>query len=361
MNSLGRRPTEELGEIVKAVEEAATTGEVKGLVLMSGKERSFIAGADIREFESFDTEAKITEVVKQTLELFNRIDRLPVPVVAAIHGYCLGGGLELALACDWRIADREEGTRLGFPEVKLGIFPGLNGTVRVDPSRRADGRHDRHAHRPHAASQRGQSHRPGRSAGADPPHSPLGRAQGGAAKAPLEGRAVVEEADAEAAGALHAGQADARQDRREGARGALSGAVPPDRPVREIWRRSGAHAHRRDRDVHAADGERGVAQSSPRVQAVRDAEGRGPQGRLQAAQGARHRRRHHGRRHRRLVRDARHAGEPPGPRRGADRQGARPRQGPVQAAAPQPARRRDRARRACSPIPPASTSSMPTW
>jgi 3-hydroxyacyl-CoA dehydrogenase / enoyl-CoA hydratase / 3-hydroxybutyryl-CoA epimerase len=130
MNSLGRRPTEELGEIVKAVEAAAPSGEIKGLVLMSGKERSFIAGADIREFESFDTEPKITEVVKETLELFNRIDRLPVTVVAAIHGYCLGGGLELALACDWRVADREEGTRLGFPEVKLGIFPGLNGTVR---------------------------------------------------------------------------------------------------------------------------------------------------------------------------------------------------------------------------------------
>jgi len=130
MNSLGRRPAEELGEIVKAVEEAAMRGEVRGLVLMSGKERSFIAGADIREFESFDTESKIADVVKQTLELINRIDRLPVTVVAAIHGYCLGGGLELALACDWRIADREEATRLGFPEVKLGIFPGLNGTVR---------------------------------------------------------------------------------------------------------------------------------------------------------------------------------------------------------------------------------------
>ncbi len=130
MNSLGRRPIEELGEIVKAVEAAAASGEAKGLVLMSGKERSFIAGADIREFEGFDTEAKIKEVVRQTLELFDRVERLPVPVVAAIHGYCLGGGLELALACSYRIADREEGTRLGFPEVKLGIFPGLNGTVR---------------------------------------------------------------------------------------------------------------------------------------------------------------------------------------------------------------------------------------
>ena len=131
MNSLGRRPTEELGEIVKAVEDASIRGQVKGLVLMSAKESSFIAGADIREFEDFNTEAKVKEVVGQTLELIDRIDRLPVIVVAAIHGYCLGGGLELALACDYRIADREEGTRLGFPEVKLGIFPGLNGTVRA--------------------------------------------------------------------------------------------------------------------------------------------------------------------------------------------------------------------------------------
>jgi len=131
MNSLGRRATEELGEIVMAIEQAAGSGEVNGLVIMSAKDRSFIAGADIREFEGFDTEQKIEEVVRQTLELLDRIDRLPVTVVAAIHGYCLGGGLELALACDWRIADREEATRLGFPEVKLGIFPGLNGTVRA--------------------------------------------------------------------------------------------------------------------------------------------------------------------------------------------------------------------------------------
>jgi len=130
MNSLGRRPTEELDAIVKAVEEAPA-GEIKGLVLMSGKESSFIAGADIREFEGFDTEDKIKDVVKETLALLDRIERLPVPVVAAMHGYCLGGGLELVLACDWRIADREEGTRLGFPEVKLGLFPGLNGTVRA--------------------------------------------------------------------------------------------------------------------------------------------------------------------------------------------------------------------------------------
>ncbi|XSG82789.1 MAG: 3-hydroxyacyl-CoA dehydrogenase NAD-binding domain-containing protein [Methyloligella sp. ZOD6] len=129
VNSLGRRPLEELEAIVTKVEALAGKGAVKGLVLMSGKD-NFIAGADIREFESFDTEAKVKEVLSPPLALLDRIEKLKVPVVAAIHGYCLGGGLELVLACDWRIADREEGTRIGFPEVKLGIFPGLNGTVR---------------------------------------------------------------------------------------------------------------------------------------------------------------------------------------------------------------------------------------
>jgi 3-hydroxyacyl-CoA dehydrogenase / enoyl-CoA hydratase / 3-hydroxybutyryl-CoA epimerase len=129
-NSMGRRFTEELGEIVKFVDDAARHGEVKGLVIMSAKRSGFLVGADIREFERFDTESRVKEVVNETIQLFDRIEKLPVPVVAAIHGYCLGGGLELALACHYRIADREEVTRLGFPEVKLGIFPGLNGTVR---------------------------------------------------------------------------------------------------------------------------------------------------------------------------------------------------------------------------------------
>ena len=97
---------------------------------MSGKEKSFIAGADIREFDNLKTEAEVTEAVQAVTEIFDRIEHMPVPVVAAIHGFCLGGGLEFALACHYRIADREEGTRLGLPEVKLGIIPGLNGAAR---------------------------------------------------------------------------------------------------------------------------------------------------------------------------------------------------------------------------------------
>ena len=79
--------------------------------------------------------------------LLDRIETLPIPVVAAIHGFCLGGGLEFALACHYRIADREDGTRLGLPEVKLGIIPGFNGTRALAPAGRAAARHAEHARR----------------------------------------------------------------------------------------------------------------------------------------------------------------------------------------------------------------------
>ena len=130
-NTLGRRPFEELEAIVTRLEEGARAGEIRGAVIISGKPGNFITGADIREFEAFTNEAEVRDVVLQGTALFDRIEALKVPIVAAIHGFCLGGGLELALACHWRIADRGDATRLGLPEVKLGIFPGLNGTVRT--------------------------------------------------------------------------------------------------------------------------------------------------------------------------------------------------------------------------------------
>jgi 3-hydroxyacyl-CoA dehydrogenase/enoyl-CoA hydratase/3-hydroxybutyryl-CoA epimerase len=130
MNTLGREPTEELAAIVARVEDAVEKGEARGLVIISAKNNNFIAGADIREFDHMETDQEVEDAVMATIGLLDRIEKLRVPVVAAIHGFCLGGGLELAMACHYRIADREEGTRFGFPEVKLGIFPGLNGTVR---------------------------------------------------------------------------------------------------------------------------------------------------------------------------------------------------------------------------------------
>ncbi|HVZ03774.1 3-hydroxyacyl-CoA dehydrogenase NAD-binding domain-containing protein [Hyphomicrobium sp.] len=129
-NALGRRPIEELDAIIERVEAEARAKTIRGLVIMSGKERGFIVGADIREFETFQSEQDVIAALKPVNGLLDRIEKLPVPVVAAIHGVCVGGGLELILACHYRIATRDESTRIGFPEVKLGIFPGFNGTAR---------------------------------------------------------------------------------------------------------------------------------------------------------------------------------------------------------------------------------------
>ncbi len=130
-NTFSERTMLELDQIVSAVEDAAKTGEARGLVFISGKESGFIAGADIREFENLTREADVEAVVKQGIALFDRIERMPVPVIAAIHGFCVGGGFEFAMACHYRIATREDGTRVGLPEVKLGIIPGLHGSVRM--------------------------------------------------------------------------------------------------------------------------------------------------------------------------------------------------------------------------------------
>lgn len=129
-NSLGRRPIEELDAIIERVEAEARAKTVRGLVIISGKERGFVVGADIREFETFQNEQDVVNALKPVNALLDRIEKLPVPVVAAIHGVCVGGGLELILACHYRIATRDDSTRIGFPEVKLGIFPGFNGTAR---------------------------------------------------------------------------------------------------------------------------------------------------------------------------------------------------------------------------------------
>jgi 3-hydroxyacyl-CoA dehydrogenase/enoyl-CoA hydratase/3-hydroxybutyryl-CoA epimerase len=101
----------------------------KGLVLRSAKPGGFIAGADIGEFRGMTDPAAIEARLTQANAVVDRLDRLAVPTVAVIHGYCLGGGLEIALACDYRIA--VEDARLGFPEVMLGLHPGLGGTVRL--------------------------------------------------------------------------------------------------------------------------------------------------------------------------------------------------------------------------------------
>ncbi len=105
----------------------------RGLVILSAKENGFIAGADVKEFVPLKDEHEARGLIERGQRVFDRIEALPFPVVAAIHGFCLGGGMELALACHYRIADDDPSTKLGLPEVKLGLHPGFGGTVRLPP------------------------------------------------------------------------------------------------------------------------------------------------------------------------------------------------------------------------------------
>jgi 3-hydroxyacyl-CoA dehydrogenase/enoyl-CoA hydratase/3-hydroxybutyryl-CoA epimerase len=103
----------------------------KGLVIRSAKASGFIAGADIKEFQTFDARGTVGDAIARGQGVFQRIAELPFRSVAAIHGFCMGGGTEIALACGYRVASDDASTRIGLPEVKLGIFPGWGGSVRL--------------------------------------------------------------------------------------------------------------------------------------------------------------------------------------------------------------------------------------
>ena len=103
----------------------------KGLIFRSGKSAGFIAGADIQEFTQLDTPEKGIELVARGWDLFNRLAVVPYPTLALVRGHCLGGGLELALACRYLLAVDEPATKMGLPEVMLGIVPGWGGMLRL--------------------------------------------------------------------------------------------------------------------------------------------------------------------------------------------------------------------------------------
>lgn len=124
-NSLSQVALEELDERLNEVEAAHPAG----LVFVSAKS-GFIAGADVAEFGKVDAPADAVHFIRAAQGLMQRIEDLPFPTVAAINGYCLGGGLELALACRHRVAADDPKVTLGLPEVMLGIHPGFGGTVR---------------------------------------------------------------------------------------------------------------------------------------------------------------------------------------------------------------------------------------
>ena len=122
----------EFGEqISELFDEIEANRDIKALVLISGKESNFVAGADISMLESITTAEEASELAQQGHQIFARMEDLNLPVVAAINGACLGGGLELALACSHRVCTDERITKLGLPEVQLGVLPGGGGTQRL--------------------------------------------------------------------------------------------------------------------------------------------------------------------------------------------------------------------------------------
>ncbi|MBI3884319.1 MAG: enoyl-CoA hydratase/isomerase family protein [Opitutae bacterium] len=108
-----------------------TRRDLKGVVLLSAKAKIFLAGADLNAFSKNLTVESRGHTIDLGHRIFTRLERLPLPTVAAINGICLGGGCELALACDWRVASLDKSTKIGLPEVQLGILPAWGGSVRL--------------------------------------------------------------------------------------------------------------------------------------------------------------------------------------------------------------------------------------
>src|SRR5690625_6616132 len=119
--SLNTEVLNELNAVIDQLESESPTG----LILMSGKPGSFIVDADIREFDATDDADELRSRLVEVHNLFARIEKLPFPTAVAFEGHCLGGGLELALCFDHRIARNTDNTRIGFPEVNLDIYPGF--------------------------------------------------------------------------------------------------------------------------------------------------------------------------------------------------------------------------------------------
>lgn len=110
------------------MDEVHGNAEVTSVVFTSAKEGCFIAGADIFDIQSVEDKATLVPVIEEALAFFLKMKSKGVPLVAAIHGPALGGGLEWALWCDYRICTDGAATKLGLPEVKLGLLPGFGGT-----------------------------------------------------------------------------------------------------------------------------------------------------------------------------------------------------------------------------------------
>ncbi|MBU3002028.1 fatty acid oxidation complex subunit alpha FadJ [Paraglaciecola arctica] len=128
MNTLKVEFAEQINTVLQQI---SADSSIKGVVVVSGKDNSFVAGADISMLAACNSAEDATTIAKGGQDMFQRIEDMPVTFVAAIHGPALGGGLELALACHYRVCSDDAKTQLGLPEVQLGLLPGSGGTQRL--------------------------------------------------------------------------------------------------------------------------------------------------------------------------------------------------------------------------------------
>ncbi len=120
-----------LAELNQHLDFVAAHPELTGLILCSAKKSIFIAGADLHSIAAETDPARLRELIQFGQAVFNRLAALPIPTVAAIHGACVGGGFELSLACDWRVATTDRATRIGLPETQIGLIPAWGGSTRL--------------------------------------------------------------------------------------------------------------------------------------------------------------------------------------------------------------------------------------
>ena len=121
---------ESMAELARHIQWIATASDIKGVLLRSAKPRIFIAGADLHTMLQCPP-AEIGDLIATGQRVFSALEKLPMPKVAAIHGACLGGGFELTLACNYRIASDDPSTRIGLPETQLGLIPAWGGSTRL--------------------------------------------------------------------------------------------------------------------------------------------------------------------------------------------------------------------------------------
>ncbi len=127
VNAMSQDVLLELGDLIERI----AMDPPKAVVIQSIKPAGFIAGADLKEFQEFDRRGTVNDAIRRGQSTYQKLAELPCPTVAAIHGHCLGGGTELALACRYRVASNDPSTRIGLPETQLGIFPGWGGSSRL--------------------------------------------------------------------------------------------------------------------------------------------------------------------------------------------------------------------------------------